>query len=166
MTGMIDRVRPKTPTRRALVALLATAFAVFPTTSMTDTADARTTYDIVACNFNGTPAPTDGWSATTQGVGAVVYNSCDTKGRFGGALDRSTMPLGSAALWTFDAPPGTRIHHYSIFRFAASHRSGGWMKGYGLYHNVFAADGSDAVDHCFATTGCATLGKTYDWFGM
>src|SRR5690349_17507040 len=77
------------------------------------------TYDVYSCRLpNGSPAPTNGWTAFAKPFPEIFVhtaNACSS----GGALTASlptVAPVGMEAGWTFTPPPGTAIDSFEIFR--------------------------------------------------
>jgi hypothetical protein len=120
-------------------------------------------YAVVGCHDASGAISIDGWSKTaTQPAIANSYDYCATQGYFGSSVARAAVPNGSEATWTFNAPPDTTISAYSMYRFAASNSGPGWNKGYALYEEQAADDGSRARENCFRSSGCAQLGSATD----
>ena len=97
-------------------ALLMVAFAFLTSVAVPPTVLAGT-YDVWTCQApSGLPAPIAGWSP--EGGGAV--NDCAGRQGLKAALPGSALPAKAFTGWRFDAPAGTPIRDYELFRVAVT----------------------------------------------
>ena len=138
-------------------ALLMVAFAFLTSVAVPPTVLAGT-YDVWTCQApSGLPAPIAGWSP--EGGGAV--NDCAGRQGLKAALPGSALPAKAFTGWRFDAPAGTPIRDYELFRVAVSD-SGPDMssRAYGLYHNEPIWEPTvTLIEYCaLAMQRCPSLG--------
>jgi hypothetical protein len=94
------------------------------------------TYDVWSCaGPNWTPAPIAGWKPVSNGAPPPA-NLCDTRQGLRAELQPTAVAAGGTAGWWFEAPPGTTIAAYELYRSARSGAYGGaGHRVYALYHD-------------------------------
>lgn len=120
-------------------------------------------YHVYSCRTpNGQPAPTDGWTSSTNPASATVIAS-DTCASGGAlvAILRNTVAheVGSAATWTFSAPPFASVKGLALHR--AGDTEGGEAKN-ATYQFVFAGPTpyeSFREGECIYSLNCTGVGE-------
>jgi hypothetical protein len=94
------------------------------------------TYDVWSCRLpDGKPAPVAGWRPATLGA-PPPSNECATWRGLRAEFQAGPVGASSTTGWQFDAPPGTTIANYELFRSArVGVGSDGTIRAYGLYHD-------------------------------
>lgn len=110
----------------------------------------------------GLPAPTDGWSSSaTQPVDSVPVDNCASGGPLVAELNRSKSQPANRAMvtWAWDAPPGTTIAAYRIWRSGDVLSAGEANAAPYVYvaRRVNVPSGADLVETCTAPT-CSQVG--------
>jgi hypothetical protein len=77
------------------------------------------TYDVYSCRLpDGSPAPTNGWSAFANPAPEIGVNTADACAS-GGTLNASLppfAPIGMEVGWVFTPPPGSAVEGFELFR--------------------------------------------------
>jgi hypothetical protein len=112
------------------VVLATVALGVSPASSSAGT------YDVWSCRLpDGKPAPIAGWKPVSLAA-APPYDGCATRGALRAEFQVGTARASSTTGWQFDAPPGTTIAGYELYRSARVGVGGdGTSRAYGLYHD-------------------------------
>lgn len=119
------------------------------------------TYKVYSCKTpNGSPAPTDGWSATGHAPFSSFENDCRAGGSMRVVLGGTSQTAGSSNVgWGFDAG-GARIVSYAIHRSGTSTATGHGTSGL-LYtaRQMNDPSGSRVVEYCATYSGCRAIGN-------
>lgn len=153
----VPACHPRTarPDRRTLAALLAVATLLALAMVGPSTASAAP-YSVWSCRGpDGTAIASGAWTAGRQGLAAgdaILTDSCASGGGLTAGLRPGLLHVQSAAAYTFNAPAGTTIVEYELWRVL---RTGGLLPGYRA-----AVEGSAGpIETCdSALLGCATIG--------
>jgi len=122
-------------------------------------------YHVYSClTPTGAPAPTSGWSPSTNGPWMEVTNNCgESGGSLTAALDGNVShPANvSAAIWIFSAPAGTRIAAAKLWR---STYARSWEAGNNSTETQLQAPGdtttADVFSQCVRFEGCESVGNS------
>jgi len=122
-------------------------------------------YHVYSClTPTGAPAPTSGWSPSTNGPWMEVTNNCgESSGSLTAALDGNVShPANvSAATWIFSAPAGTRIAAAKLWR---STYARSWEAGNNSTETQLQAPGdsttADVFSQCVRFEGCESVGSS------
>jgi hypothetical protein len=151
-----DRV-PHRPRPLAALALLClgVAWLLLPATAQAGR------FHVFSCHTpSGLFAPTDGWSASTEGAAAYTVNNCATGGALDAELDGAVdQPANAAtATWAYSPPPETSIAAATLWRYGTAPSVGPnatglfWLAGPQNFY-----DAADVFDQCVGTS-CAARG--------
>ena len=94
------------------------------------------TYDVWSCQLaNGRPAPVAGWKDVAFGA-PPPSNQCATGRGMRAEFQVSSLTASSHVGWWFEAPPGSAITAYELYRSArVGNGSDGSARAFGLYHD-------------------------------
>lgn len=118
-------------------------------------------FHVYSCRMpNGEVAPTDGWSKTTSGLGALTEDKCATGGTLlAGLSDGETHEVeADRSSWIFSVPTGANIVSAKLWR--AGDADGGWGTNATYEFWLAGPENEDAeadvIDQCVAEFGCPT----------
>ena len=104
---------------------------------------------------SGLFAPTDGWTASTEGSAAYAINNCAPGGALDAELDGAVDQPANAAVatWTYSPPPETSIAAATLWRYGAAPSVGSSATGlFWLAGPQNSYDSADVFDQCVGTS--------------
>jgi hypothetical protein len=117
-------------------------------------------YHVYACRTpSGESAPTDGWSGSTVGAGAVTEDTCSRGGALVAALRAQYLHLSGddKATWAFSVPEGARLTAATLWRAGYLH---GEVSENATYEFWLAGPlDTGIIDECIYQKGCASEGE-------
>lgn len=123
-------------------------------------------YSVYSCkNPDGTPAPTDGWSAAGGGyVFSNPTNSCSQGGSLTAALSGDhDQQVGANMSWTYAAPSGTELTSFQAHRSIKTVGASAINQNAGAIISWPGPSTTDAHENCFANWGCPSMGTEDPW---
>jgi hypothetical protein len=119
------------------------------------------TYAVVSCKTSlGAPAPTDGWTSTSNALFSTGENACAHGGALRASIDgRVDQGVGNTVAWRFDAPADTTISAYRLQRsVTVSYGAMNSTPYYLLARPALVLDGSNSAESCVHAWSCTQRG--------